>query len=858
MLHDIQAAERGSERGLSPAEVLDRRGRFGLNTLPEKKGRSPLGIYISQFRNPLVYVISVAAVISVLLNEFEDAVIIAVVVFLDSILGFFQEYRAEKTVVALKQLLRQTARVIRDGNVVEIDASEIVPDDLVTVNPGDKIPADGVLIEAVSVSANEAILTGESEPVAKARSDQLYMGTTILSGRGVLKITSIGSQTELGKIASSLAEIKEDPTPLQVRLEDFSRFLTYVVIVLCVIILGVGILSGVGVLEMLRVSVILSIAAIPEGLLIAVTMILVIGMRAILRRKGLVKKLLAVETLGCVTTICTDKTGTLTEGNMRVVRTDFTSTERAAHVMALCNNLADSLEVTLWDNVRALGFDPQRLSEKYERIDEVPFSSESKYMLTTNKVNGNEVTHIKGAPEIVLQFCRPESPTRENTVAEIEQWANSGLKLIGLASKQNGSHREMSGFDWVGLVGIEDPVRPTARDAIALCHRAGINVKMVTGDYRGTAEKVAETLGLNPRGGRVIEGSELEAMTDDQLLEGVGRATVFCRVTPHHKFRIVEALRRRGEVTAMIGDGVNDAPALKRANIGVSVGTATDVARETAGIILLDNNFETLVNAVEEGRTVFENIRKVVAYVLSDSFAEMILIFGAIILGWPAPLTVAQLLWIHLICDGPLDIVLGFEKAETGIMDERPRGLRESILDNWGKLLIVTISSLTAISCLLIFQHYWQIHNDLVMGRTIVFTIIAIEDVVYAFSYRSLRQPVFLSGSFFDNKPFFGAVVLALGEQAFAIHVPFMNEALAVVPLSAWDWALALGFGFVMMGVVELVKYSQRVHRQRRERSARTCGLPNSQSEERPSSSFQAIAERPKWASLKHEEARLA
>jgi len=810
ILRNSQVKERHLEKGLTSAEVLERRRVFGLNTLPEKKGRSSLDIYVSQFKNPLIYVISVAALISFLLREIEDSLIIAVVVGLDSILGFFQEYRAEKTAATLKRLLKLTAHVIREGKVVLIEASEIVPDDLVTVNPGDRIPADGMLVEAVGVSANEAILTGESEPVSKVIGDSLYMGTTALSGRGVLKVTSIGSETELGKLAGSLAEIKEDLTPLQVRLEAFSKSLTYIVVAISVIIFAAGVLSGTGILDMVRMSVILSVAAIPEGLLIAVTMILVIGMRAILRRKGLVKKLLAVETLGSVTTICTDKTGTLTEGVVRIVRTDFNSTEEAAHVMALCNNLTDSLEVALWENVKTLGFDVQELSRKYERVYEMPFSSESKYMLTVNMINGQEIALAKGAPEIILRFCLLEPSEKTKIAAEIEQWANSGLKLIGLASKKKGSQRELAGFTWIGLVGIEDPVRPSVRDAIALCHRAGIKVKMITGDYRGTAEKVAKTIGLDVSEDRTIEGNRLQTMTGIELARVVSDVTVFYRVSPQHKLKIIDALGRRGEVTAMIGDGVNDAPALKRANIGVSVGTATDVAQETAGIILLDNNFETLVNAVEEGRIIFENIRKVVAYVLSDSFAEMLLLFGAILLGWPAPLTVAQLLWIHLICDGPLDIVLGFERAEKGIMDEKPRSLKESILDNHCKFLVLTISGITAISCLFIFQHYWQVHNDATLGRTIVFTIIAVEDVVYAFSYRSLRRSLLLSGQFFTNRPFFGAIVLALGQQIFAIHVPFMNKVLGVVPLSYWDWGFVFCFGLAMTGVVETVKYVQR------------------------------------------------
>ena len=807
--------ESSLRKGLTSLEVVERKKRFGANKLPEKKGRTPFIIYLSQFKNPLVYVISVAAIISLALGQYDDALIIVVVVLLDSILGFFQEYRAEKTVVALRRLLKPMARVFRDNNMVEIEAAEIVPDDIVAVNPGDTIPADGTLVEAVNVNVNEAILTGESEPIVKASGDTVYMGTAALSGRGLMKVTSIGSETELGKIAGSLAEIKDEPTPLQVKLRNFSKSLTYIVIVICVLIFALGTISGIAILEMLRVSVILAIAAIPEGLLIAVTMILVIGMRAILRRRGLVKKLLAVETLGSVTTICTDKTGTLTEGVMQVVRTKFYSEQMAAYVMALCNNLADSLEVTLWDSVEEIGFDPQALSEKYKRVYEVPFTSENKYMLTVNTVEENEVALLKGAPEIVLGFCDPDPKEKEKIATEIEDWANSGLKLIGLACKQKGKLRELAGFTWVGLVGIDDPVRPTAKDAIAVCRKAGIKVKIVTGDYRGTAEKVAATVGLSFDSGQVLEGNELEAMTEQELAKVVEETVIFCRVSPRHKLKIISALRRNGDVTAMIGDGVNDAPALKRANIGVSVGNATDVAKETAGIILLDNNFGTLVNAVEEGRIIFENIKKVVAYVLSDSFAEIFVIFGAILLGWPAPLTVAQLLWIHLICDGPLDIVLGFERSEKGIMDEKPKNLKESILDNNCKFLILAISSITAVLALFIFQHYWQYHDDITMGRTIVFTIIAVEDVIYAFSYRSLRQSVFLSGQFFSNKALFGAVALGFAQQILAIHVPFMNDALGVVPLQLPDWALVFSFGFGMMGIVEVVKYLGRHNRKK-------------------------------------------
>jgi len=810
-LYDSRVEE--LKKGIASSEALDRRRRFGANVLPEKSGRSPIVIYLSQFKNPLVYIISVAASISLLLGDYDDAMIIALVILVDSVLGFFQEYKAEKTVAALRNLLKPTARVFRDGRMVEIEAAEIVPDDIVAVNPGDRIPADGELIEAITLSVNEAILTGESESIGKGISEIIYMGTTVLSGRGLMRVTSTGIRTELGKIAESLIEIKEDPTPLQVRLEGFAKSLTKIVIIISFLIFALGIFSGIGLLDMLRISIVLAIAAIPEGLLIAVTMILVIGMRAILRRKGLVKKLVAVEALGSVSVICTDKTGTLTEGIMRVVRVDLKSEKMAANVMALCNNLADSLEVTLWNHVKTMGMDPSVISAKHQRIYEVPFTSESKYMMTASIIDGVEVSLLKGAPEIILELCDLRSLEKEKWAVEFDEWAHSGLKVLALAYKQGDKYKELMDFTWIGLVGIEDPIRPTVKDAVDLCRKAGIEVKIVTGDHQGTAEKVATTLGLNSEHSRIIEGKELEAMTQSELVKVVDGTSIFYRVAPHHKLKIVSALQSCGEVTAMIGDGVNDAPALKKANIGVSVGNATDVAKETASLILLDNNFGTLVNTVEEGRIIYENIRKVVAYVLSDSFAEICIIFGAILMGWPAPLNVAQLLWIHLICDGPSDIALGFERNEKGIMSEAPKSKKESILDKSMKFLIIVISISTAAVALSMFWYYWQIHGDITQGRTVVFTLIAVEDLIYVFSYRSLRQSIFMSGHFFANKVLFGAVTLGFLQQFLAIYVPFLNKALEVMPMELADWALVFIIAFGMTSIVEIVKYLSRRQR---------------------------------------------
>ena len=808
MQHETE--ESTPRTGLTRSEAAERQKRFGPNRLREKKGRSPVTIFVSQFKNPLIYIISVACAISIILEQYDDAIIIGLVIIIDSALGFAQEYRAEKTVAALRQLLKPTARVIRDGETVEIEAAEIVPDDIVAVNPGDRVAADGKLIESVSLSVNESILTGESEPVVKHAGDITFMGTAVQSGRGLIIVTSTGMETELGKIAESLAEIKENPTPLQVRLAGFGRSLTYMVIGISILIFATGIILGIGILEMVRLSVVLAIAAIPEGLPIAVTMILVIGMRSVLRRKGLVKKLLAVETLGSVTTICTDKTGTLTEGIMQVVRTDFRSDDMAAHVMALCNDLADPLEATLWDYVKTLNLDPHALTNEHERLYEVPFSSENKYMLTVNRIDGSDVTLVKGAPEVVLDFCNPRSEEREKLLADFEVWAASGLKLLGLAYKNDTNSRTLTGFTWVGLVGIQDPVRATAKDAISLCLRAGIKTKMVTGDYRGTAEKVAVTLGLAIEPRRVLEGKEIEKLSDDQLAAVAPDTVIFCRVAPHHKARIVKALQNRGEIVAMIGDGVNDAPALKKADIGVSVGNATDVAQETASVILLDSNFGTLVNSVEEGRIIFDNIRKVVAYVLSNSFAEILTIFGAFILGWPVPLTVAQILWIHVICDGPSDIALGFERAEEGIMDEPPRSLKESVLNRNSRFLIVAISFTSALLCLLLFRYFWQVDGDIKLGRTVVFAVLGVQELIYIFSYRSLRSSILKTNHFLSNKPLLASVALGIGQQAIALYVPLLNGVLGVVPLDVMGWAIVLGVSFTMLAIVEGVKFAAR------------------------------------------------
>jgi Ca2+-transporting ATPase len=818
--------------GLTAEQVLQARAQFGENRLPTEKGVSAWAILVNQLKSPLVYIILAAAGISLALGEFGDFAIIMAVVVIDVILGFIQEYQAQRTYVALKGLLKLTTTVIRGGERAEVEVWELVPGDLVVLNAGEKAPGDGELLEATKLSLDEAILTGESEPVNKqamswevevtpengfAQANRVFMGTTVVTGRGILRITQTGTKTELGQIAASLSEHVEEETPLQVRLKAFSKILTYIVVAATLVILIVGLLMGREFFDMLRTSIILAIAAVPEGLLIAVTVILVLGMRKILKRSGLVKRLLAVETLGSVTMICTDKTGTLTEGRMRVNRADLVDPERAWQTMVLCNNLEGPVDIALWEYAEKLDLGhPQDLFDNSLRLSEELFTSETKYMITavtSNVFQGEKYFFLKGAPEIVLGMCNITTEDRQRLLSQVDAWAGEGLRLLGLACRLDGIMENYSGYTWLGLLGMEDPVREGVLEAIQVAQKAGIQVKMITGDYRRTAERIASSIGLMQAGDQALEGGQIAILTDEQLCEQVKKTSVFSRIRPQDKFRIIRALQVNGEVTAMIGDGVNDAPALKRANIGVVVGSATDVAKETADLILLDNNFCTIVAAIEEGRVIFSNIRKVVAYVLSNSFAEVLTIFTAMMFRWPAPLAVAQILWIHLICDGPLDIVLSFEPKEAGIMEQKPRSLKAPILTRLGISLIGVISITSSVFALALFGHYFQIHNNPVEGRSIVFASFAINSIVYIFAYRSMRQPIYRMNKLMANKPLIWAALAGFLTIAIAFLIPGLRNLLGINPLTLQEWLWVIGVGVTLLVLVEIGKaISSRIH----------------------------------------------
>jgi Ca2+-transporting ATPase len=815
--NETKAIQRTPESGLTQSEVLARRQQYGENRLPAGKTISAWVILLNQVKSPLVYIILAAALVSLVAKEYGDFAIIMAVVVIDMILGFVQEYQAQKTYTALKGLLKPTTTVLRGGERVEVELWELVPGDLVILNAGEKVPGDGNLYESIKLALDEAILTGESEPVNKAADEVVFMGTTVLTGRGLMQIQATGPYTELGKIATSLQEHVEEDTPLQKRLKAFSKTLTWIVIGFTLAILITGMIMGGGFLNMLRTSIILAIAAVPEGLLIAVTVILVLGMRKILKRNGLVKRLLAVETLGSVTVICTDKTGTLTEGRMRVSKTEILDQERALQTMVLCNDLEGPVDIAMWEHARqVMKSDPQQLVDQSKRLEVELFTSETKYMITAitgNVFKGEGFNFLKGAPEIVMSMCAIAPAEKNRFLALVDQWAGEGLRMIGLAYRPLGRLDDYSGYTWVGLVGMEDPVREGVVEAVRVAQKAGIQVKMITGDYRLTAEHIARSIGLMKDGDLSMEGPEVAALSEEELQEKVILTSVFARIRPQDKFRIIKALQANGEITSMIGDGVNDAPALQRANIGVVVGAATDVAKETADVILLDNNFRTIVAAIEEGRIIFQNIRKVVAYTLSNSFAEVLTIFSAMLLNWPAPLVVAQILWIHLICDGPSDIVLGFEPKEYGIMDEKPKSLKEPILNHLGMSLIGVISISSAVAVLLLFHHFYAIHNNPVEGRSIAFASFAINSMVYIFAYRSMRQPLFRMNKLSSNMPLVWAVLAGLVMAILPFLIPSLRGLLGIVPLTFDEWLIVAGIALGLLAVVEVGKWiSNKLH----------------------------------------------
>lgn len=880
--HNLNANEvlrvlKSSQKGLTSQEVERRFKKYGKNKLPEKKKFSQLATALNQLKSPLVYVLLAAALITFFLEEFVDTGVILVAVLINTVVGFIQETKAEQALEKLKQMVEHKSNVMRDGIEKEINAEDIVPGDIVMLRAGDKVPADGRILEIHDFEIDESALTGESVPVTKvvkmldqkgvsqSKENMVYMGTAIVKGRGLAVITSTGINTKFGQIALLLKETKKEKTPLQLKLARFSKFFSILTFLIVVVIFVIGILRNHEPEEMFTTSVAVAVAAIPEGLLVAVTIILAIGMQRILKSGSLVRKLIAAETLGSTTVICTDKTGTLTKGKMQVDHIiTFDSVfslngekgnriideekSKLDHIIAIkigmiCNNAVienpdDKLEMKIHGDYteRALlqsgisvGFDPQEIKKNFVRIDEIPFSSERKFMATLNRSDLEKYEmYVKGAPEEIIARSRhilikgKERQMTENDLKLLrknqDDLSKKGLRVLAVAFKRvdkkiANDFREDNDDDlvnklvFVGFVALKDPIRPEAKSTIELAKKAGIKTVMITGDNRLTAKTIANELGMKVEDRNILGGEELEKISTKDFNNIVGKIKVYARVAPHHKSRIVDAWQSRGEVVAMTGDGVNDAPALKSADIGVALGSGTEVAKGTADIVLLDNNFKTIITAVEQGRVIYENIRKVILYLVSDSFSEVIVIGGSLLIGLPLPLAAAQILWINLVTDGLPDAALTLEPKEKNIMKEPPRKKSEPLLNFEIKLLIAAISIVSGVLTLLVFMYVYNVTGDFARASTIAFSILAIDSLIYVFSVRSLRHSI-LKENIFSNKYLIMAVVVAFVFQLLAIYHPFLQSVLKTVPLDFADWTIIAFICAVELVVIEIVKYA--------------------------------------------------
>jgi len=867
---------KSSEAGLSTEEAEKRLKKYGKNKLPEKKKFSQLEIALSQLKSPLVYILLVAALVTFMLEHFVDTGVILVAVILNTVVGFIQETKAEKSLEKLKQMVKHRTRVLRDGIEKEINAENIAPGDIIMFRAGDKISADGRILEAHELEVDEASLTGESVPVNKvaeiskhtsasqSKKNMVYMGTAVVKGRGMMVVSSTGTETKFGQIALLLKETKKEKTPLQIKLAKFSQLFSVLTAVIVVVIFAIGIYRGHGVSEMFTTSVAIAVAAIPEGLLVAVTVILAIGMQRILKKGSLVRKLIAAETLGSTTVICTDKTGTLTMGKMQVdhiVTMDATFSldnktrgkiieeekRKLDHIVAvkigmICNNAVienpndelekwkihgDYTEQALLQSGISVGFDSQEIKKDFVRINEIPFSSERKFMATLNKsVSGEYEVYVKGAPEEIINRSthllingKKKQMTEDDLrflKKEQDNLSKKGLRVISVAFKPadeniTGDFKEENDDDivnkliFVGLIAIKDPLRPEAKNTIKLAKDAGIKTIMITGDNRLTAKTIANELGMNVEDNNILEGAQLDQMSTKEFSNIVSKIKVYARVSPSHKSRIVDAWQSKGEVVAMTGDGVNDAPALKSADIGVALGSGTEVAQETADIVLLDNNFKTIITAVEQGRVIYENIRKVILYLVSDSFSEVIVIGGSLLLAVPLPLVAAQILWINLVTDGLPDIALTLEPKEKNIMKEPPRKKDEPLLNYEIKLLIATISIASGVLALAVFIYINNITGDFTRASTIAFSILAVDSLIYVFSIRSLRHSLWQK-DIFSNKYLVIAVILGFALQLVAIYHPFMQKVLQTTALNLTDWSLIFLVCAIEVIVIEGIK----------------------------------------------------
>lgn len=842
------------EKGLDHEESQRRLAAFGPNMIMEQRRRGPVRMFIGQFTDFMIIVLILAGIVSGLIGEVSDTIAIVVIVVLNGVIGFIQEFRAERAVAALKRLASPTAQVLRGGSIQTVAARELVPGDLVLLEAGNVVPADLRLLDVARLKVEEAALTGESQPVEKSgallrelepplgdRRNMAYKGTIATYGRGLGMIVATGMETELGKIARLLSQDQESKTPLQQRLAQFGKRLALLVLTICAIIFAVGLLRGEPPVLMFLTAVSLAVAAIPEALPAVSTVSLALGARRMVQKNALIRRLPAVETLGSVTFICSDKTGTLTQNRMQAESFYVEESMREGiaqdfpppllHALALNNDarldehgtvVGDPTEVALYEAAVRAGYDGAELVKIMPRLDEVPFDSERKLMSTLHQNDGGFVVYTKGAPENLLPLCveqwhagGSQPLSMENVMAVAEQMAAQGLRVLALAWRrltERPSPQDIdaleSGLCFLGLVGLMDPPRPEAKHAVNLCRSAGIVPVMITGDHPATAKAIAIRLGIAEENSEVLTGQDLANMSLEEFEQRVRSVRVYARVAPEQKIKIVQALQDKGEFVAMTGDGVNDAPALGIANIGISMGKiGTDVAREASHMVLLDDNFATIVTAVREGRRIFDNIRKFIKYALTGNSAEIWTLFLAPFIGLPIPLLPIHILWINLVTDGLPGLALAVEPEERGIMQRPPRPPQQSIFAEgmwqhilWVGLLMAGVS---------LFAQGWAYVNDSPRWQSMVFTVLTLSQMGHVLAIRSDRVSLLRQG-LFSNLPLFGAVMLTFGLQMAVLYVPVLQPIFKTQALSMDELLFCLGLSSVVFLTVEIEKWVRR------------------------------------------------
>jgi Ca2+-transporting ATPase len=860
-------------QGLSTQEAKERLNEYGENKLATQKNKSLLQLFFAQLNDAMIYVLLGAALISAILGELSDAIIIAVVILINAVVGLIQEYRAEQALEALKKLSTPKSIVKRDGKLIEIPSEEVVPGDIVIIDAGRYIPCDLRLIETVNLQIDESALTGESVPVDKNadlvletidtplgdQKNMAFMSTFATYGRGIGVAVATGMKTEIGKIAKMLEETETEQTPLQKKLTELGKILGFAALGISIAMFLVGIIQGRPLFEMFFTAISLAVAAIPEGLPAIVTIVLAMGVQRMVKKNAIIRKLPAVETLGSVNIICSDKTGTLTQNKMTVVKfyadnvfgdLDLLNINNPVHKLlleslVLCNDATysqdsktgDPTETALLEAGAKFNILKATFEEQHPRVNEVPFDSDRKLMTTVNKYDNEYLVLTKGAPDNLLKICNNAFVNGEivpltqeiidSIMDKVDSMSQDALRVLGAAFKKIDSpHIDIDKLEtdliFIGLIGMIDPPRPEVKDSISLCKQAGIKTIMITGDHKNTAFAIAKELGIADDSSQVISGVELDKLTEEELISKIDNLRVFARVSPEHKVKIVRALKARGNIVAMTGDGVNDAPSLKAADIGIAMGiTGTDVAKGASDMVLTDDNFSTIVSAVEEGRNIYNNIKKSIVFLLSCNIGEIITLFFAILFGWATPLKPIHILWVNLITDTFPALSLGVEPGDKDVMKEKPRNPNYSLFAGGTGISLILNGVLIGLVTLTAFVIGARVYTGttnlfpifpanisddaLTHAQTMAFVVLSVSQLIHSLNMRHPTKSIFQVG-WFTNKYLIVSILFGIFLQEIVITVPFLRNVFGVFDLRLYDWSIVLLLSIVPLVVNEIVK----------------------------------------------------